>query len=56
MDKDTREVLKLIHEDIQQIRKDIDDLKRFKNRVLGGLALFVFVVQSFASYIFGCYK
>lgn len=53
MDKDTREVLNLIHEDIQQIKKDIDDLKRFKNRVLGGLALFVFIVQLMGNYIFG---
>lgn len=56
MDKEVRELLYDIHQKIDNIEKDIAELKSFKNRVLGGLAVFVFIVQSLASYIFGCYK
>lgn len=56
MDKQTHDKLDEIIKRLDNIERDITDLKRFKNRVLGGLAVFVFIIQSFASYIFGCYK
>lgn len=52
MDKDTRENIKQILVEIRELRKDVEDLKRFKNRVLGGLAVFVFVLQSICTYVF----
>lgn len=47
------EKIDIILEEVRELRKDVDDLKRFKNRVLGGLAVFVLVVQTMGSYIFG---
>lgn len=56
MSKIIEDKIDIILDELKQLREDVNDLKRFKNRVLGGLAVFVFIVQSFASYIFGCYK
>lgn len=53
MDKEVRELLYDIHKKIDNIEKDISELKSFKNRVLGGLAVFVFIVQLMGNYIFG---
>ena len=52
MDKLTIEILHEMREDIKEIKKEVNELKRFKNRVLGGLAVFVFVLQSALSYLF----
>lgn len=52
MDKDTRESIHEILTEIRLIREDIADLKRFKSRVLGGLAVFVFILQGICTYLF----
>jgi hypothetical protein len=52
MDKVTKEKIDEILNEIKAMRRDIDDLKKFKNRVLGGLAVFVICVQTMCSYIF----
>nr|DAJ02604.1 MAG TPA: protein of unknown function (DUF4577) [Bacteriophage sp.] len=52
MDKVTKEKIDEILTEIKAMRRDIDDLKKFKNRVLGGLAVFVICVQTMCSYIF----
>jgi hypothetical protein len=52
MDKNTKDKIDEILNEIKAMRRDIDDLKRFKNRVLGGLAVFVICIQTMCSYIF----
>lgn len=56
MSSKCEEKIDIILEEVRELRKDVDDLKRFKNRVLGGLAVFVLVVQTMGSYIFGNYR
>lgn len=56
MSNKCEEKIDIILEEVRELRKDVDDLKRFKNRVLGGLAVFVLVVQTMGSYIFGNYR
>lgn len=53
MSKQIEDKIDIILEEIKALRQDVDDLKKFKNRVLGGLAVFVLVVQTMGSYIFG---
>lgn len=52
MDKEVRELLYDIHKKIDNIEKDISELKSFKNRVLGGLAVFCFIINIMFKQIF----
>lgn len=45
MEKDCAIVLSNIMLKLEKIEKDIEDLKSFKSRVLGGLAVFCFVIN-----------
>lgn len=45
MDRDTLITINIILEKVEKIEKDIMELKTFKNRVLGGLAVFCFVLN-----------
>ena len=45
MDRDTLITLNMILQKVEKIEKDIAELKSFKNRVLGGLAVFCFVLN-----------
>lgn len=48
----TKDKIDMILTEVKELRKDVNDLKKFKNRVLGGLAVFVFIVQAMCNYIF----
>lgn len=50
------EKIDLILDELKEIKADVSDLKKFKNRVLGGLAVFVLIVQTMGGYIFGTYR
>lgn len=56
MSNKCEEKIDLILDELKEIKADVNDLKRFKNRVLGGLAVFVLIIQTMASYIFGNYR
>ena len=45
MDRDTLITINIILQKVEKIEKDIAELKTFKNRVLGGLAVFCFVLN-----------
>lgn len=45
MEKDCAIVLSNIMNKLEKIEQDIQDLKTFKNRVLGGLAVFCFIIN-----------
>lgn len=56
MSSKCEEKIDLILNELKEIKDDVNDLKRFKNRVLGGLAVFVLIVQTMGGYIFGTYR
>ena len=56
MSRQIEDKIDTILDELKQLREDVNDLKRFKNRVLGGLAVFVFIVQLMGNYIFGGYR
>lgn len=45
MDRDTLITINIILQKVEKIEKDITELKTFKNRVLGGLAVFCFILN-----------
>lgn len=53
MDKQTKDKIDEILSEIREMRKDIDSLKQFKSRVLGGLAVFVFICNIMMKVIIG---
>ena len=56
MSNKCEEKIDLILAELKDIKEDVADLKKFKNRVLGGLAVFVLIVQTMGSYIFGNFR
>lgn len=53
MDKHIEYKIDIILEELKIIREDVNDLKKFKNKILGGLTVFVLILQLIGSYIFG---
>lgn len=52
MDKQTHDKLDEILSRVIVIEKEVQDLKTFKNRVLGGLAVFVFTINLMFKHLF----